>query len=128
MLSVLTFAAAAAATPQPNCENQKFGFEMASCSYRAFKTADAEMNKQWQTVLEAMRKLDKHIDPKTDRTPHYADTLLAAQRAWLIFRDQHCLLVSFDARGGNSTQLMLLNQCKEELTKARTKQLKSLVE
>jgi uncharacterized protein YecT (DUF1311 family) len=118
----------AASYPQPDCASPKFGWEIVECSERDFKRADLEMNKQWQTVLEAMRTLDKRIDRKTDRAPLYADTLLAAQRAWLIFRDQHCLLVGFDARGGNSTQLILLSQCKEELTKARTKQLKSLAE
>jgi uncharacterized protein YecT (DUF1311 family) len=118
----------AASYPRPDCASPKFGWEIAECSDRDFKRADLEMNKQWQTVLKAMQKRDKQIDRKTGRAPLFGDTLLASQRAWLVFRDQHCLLVSFDARGGNSTQLVLDNSCKAQLTKARTEQLKSLLD
>ena len=118
----------AALAQQPNCVSPKFGWEIAECSYQEYKRADAEMNKQWQSVLNAMRKRDKKIDRKADKAPLFGDTLLAAQRAWIIFRDRHCLLASLDARGGNSTQVVLNDSCRVELTKARTEQLKALVD
>ncbi len=125
MIAALLIAASA---QQPDCASPKFGWEIAVCSYRDFKRVDLEMNEEWKLVLKAMRDRDKQIDRKADRAPSFEDTLVAAQRAWLRFRDQHCLLVSLDARGGNSTQLDLANSCKEELSKARTEQLKLLVD
>ena len=125
MIATLLIAASA---QQLNCASPKFGWEIATCSYQDFKHADLQMDEEWKLVLKTMRDRDKQIDRKADRTPSFVDALAAAQRAWLRFRDQHCLLVSFDARGGNSTQLVLANSCKEELTKARTGQLKLLVD
>ena len=117
----------ALAAVQLNCEYPQTGSEMAECSFQQFKRADEKLNRQWHAVQIVMRERDKNIDFKTDRAPRGAETLLAAQRAWLTFRDEHCLLVSMEARGGNSTQLILLNACKEELTNLRTEQLQSLV-
>ena len=101
--------------------------EMNLCANRDFERADAEMNAQYRIMVAAMREADKEVDRKFDNQPLYYDTLLAAQRAWLTFRDQHCLLASFESRGG-SMQPMLESGCKAELTRARTKQLKSQVE
>ena len=52
-------------------------------------------------------------------------SLREAQRAWVTFRDAHCRLQSFEARGG-SMQPMLLSQCKAYLTELRTEQLRNL--
>ena len=117
----------AAAEPQWNCKDPQAQLEMNMCAYRDFERADAAMNVQWRTVVVAMREADRGVDRKNDQQPLHYDTLLAAQRAWLTFRDQHCTLASFEARGG-SMQPMLVSGCKVELTRARTKQLRDLVE
>jgi uncharacterized protein YecT (DUF1311 family) len=117
----------AAAEPKLDCADPQDQSSMNMCAERDFERADAEMNAQWRLTVAAERAADKDVDRKYDRQPLAYDTLLAAQRAWLTFRDQQCLLASFYARGG-SMQPMLESGCKAELTKARTKQLKSLVE
>ena len=116
-----------AAEPQWNCKDPQAQQEMNMCAHIDFQRADAEMNAQWRSVVAAEREADKSIDRSYDQQPKHYDTLLAAQRAWLTFRDQTCLLESFEARGG-SMQPMLDSGCKARLTRERTKQLKSMVE
>lgn len=100
---------------------------MNMCVYRNFERADAEMNAQWKITAEAMKQADRELDRTYDKDAGYFETLLAAQRAWITYRDQHCLAESFEARGG-SMQPMLDSGCKITLTRERTRQLKALVE
>ena len=116
-----------AAGPALNCKDPQAQLEMNMCAYYEFERADAAMNAQWRTVAAAMREADRSVDRKSDNQPLHYDTLLAAQRAWLTYRDQHCMVASFEARGG-SMQPMLVSGCKSELTRERTRQLKQLVE
>src|SRR6478672_5902751 len=50
-------------------------------------------------------------------------TLREAQRAWVAFRDAHCRLESFEARGG-SMQPMIDGNCRAAITRARTAELR----
>ena len=97
------------------------------CAAREADKADAEMNAQWRATLAAMRNRDRELDRTYDKEPGYFDTLLAAQRAWLTFRDKHCLIASFEMRGGSGAPLVL-SSCLADLTGARTAQLKALIE
>lgn len=114
-----------AAEPQWNCDDPQDQSTMNMCAHRDFQRADAELNAQWRLTVAALREADKGVDRKYDRQPLHYDTLLAAQRAWLIYRDKHCEGESFEARGG-SMQPMLASGCKAQLTRARTKQLREL--
>jgi uncharacterized protein YecT (DUF1311 family) len=97
------------------------------CVYRNFERANAAMNAQWAITSAAMKQADHDIDRTYDKQPGYFATLLAAQRAWITYRDQHCLSESFEARGGSMSP-MLDSGCKITLTRERTRQLKALVE
>ena len=70
---------------------------------------------------------DRGIDRTYDKDPGYFATLLAAQRAWLSYRSQQCLLESFEMRGGSGAP-MVHSLCMSRITRERTGQLKSLVE
>jgi uncharacterized protein YecT (DUF1311 family) len=118
----------AAAEPALDCtRNDLPQMGMNMCAYRDFERADAAMNAQWRITMAAMKQYDRQLDRSYDRQPGYADTLLAAQRAWLTYRDQHCLGESFYARGGSMAP-MLVSGCKAVLTDGRTKQLRELAE
>ena len=95
------------------------------CFLREFERTDAEMNAQWALTSKVLKDADREIDRKWDRQPGYFETLLAAQRAWLTYRDQHCLGESFEARGGTLAPT-LHSTCKTALTRERIKQLKAL--
>ena len=117
----------AAAEPKLDCSDPQNQSYMNFCALQDYQRADTEMNAQYRLAVARLRSADKDVDRAIDRQPLYYNTLVAAQRAWLTFRDQHCLLASFEARGG-SMQPMLESLCKAELTKQRTQQLKSMVE
>ena len=46
--------------------------------------------------------------------------LLAAQRAWIAYRDSQCELAGFEARGG-SMEPMLVSGCLADLTRKRAR-------
>ena len=52
--------------------------------------------------------------------------LVAAQKAWLVFRDVQC---EFEASGsvGGSVHPMIVAQCRAKLTKARTATLREML-
>ena len=97
------------------------------CLHEAYQRTDAEMNRQWRITSEAMKAQDRGIDRSYDKDPGYFPTLLAAQRAWLTYRSQQCLLESFEMRGGSGAPMMH-SLCMARITRERTGQPKSLVE
>ncbi len=116
--------------PALDCDDPQTQTAMNMCSKRDFEAADAELNAQWRITLARFRALDASDSDPLDRvgeTRGYADTLIAAQRLWIEFRDAHCATESFVFRGG-SAQPLLYNDCQANLTRARTEQLRGLLE
>lgn len=118
---------AAAQEPEIDCENPQYQVEMNFCAGKDYDAADAALNAQYKRTVAALKARDKDIDRSYDTQPTHYDTLLAAQRAWITYRDQQCLSESFAARGGTMAP-MLHSGCMARLTKERTEQLKALVE
>lgn len=81
--------------------------DMDLCALNAYKTSDTELN--W-VYREIERRLGD--DAATRKL------LIAAQRAWLSFRDAECAFAASDAEGG-SIYPMVYNQCLDSLTQAR---------
>lgn len=125
MLMSLMLLAAAAQEPEVDCDNPQYQVEMNFCAGKDYDAADAELNAQWKVTVAALKARDKDIDRSYDSQPTHYDTLLAAQRAWLTYRDQHCLSESFAARGGSMAP-MLHSGCMARLTHLRTAELKEL--
>lgn len=123
-------APAAAEEPLPECDQAKADMgiqqEMNICAHRDYLLADRELNAQWKLTAAKMKALDAEADfPAWDERPGYFDQLLAAQRAWIAFRDAHCASEGYWARGG-SLEPLLVSTCKSALTQARTAQLRDL--
>ena len=125
MLSVFMFVAAAAAQQAPDCTDPQTQADMNICSARSYRAADALMSRQYEAVAARMKKMDSNLDQTYDDRPGYFAAFLDSQRAWLKFRDAHCIVEGYYARGGTMEPL-LVNTCFEELTKQRTEQLQSL--
>ena len=123
MLSIIL--ALLAAGPAAVCSFDGPQQDMNQCAHKRFLAADTELNIQWVKTADIMRYYDKNRDKKYDNRPGFLVTLRAAQRAWIIFRDQHCASVSYEARGG-SMEAMLYGICREEQTRLRIAQLKIL--
>ncbi|MEM1194920.1 MAG: lysozyme inhibitor LprI family protein [Pseudomonadota bacterium] len=130
----LTLSPASAIVPPPNpewnCEEPTRQQEMNWCAAQEFRAADEALNAQWRATSAIMKRRDSALlryEPEGDGTPGYFETMLEAQRAWLTYRDQHCRVEGFVARGG-SLEPLLVTTCKTALTEARTKELKELAQ
>jgi uncharacterized protein YecT (DUF1311 family) len=111
-----------------NCKDPSSQAEMTQCAAQEFRGEDAALNKQWAVTSRKMKDYDKDRDANSyDKRPGYYAALLAAQQAWLKFRDAHCVSTGYVMRGG-SAEPMMVNGCLATLTRARTKQLRELAE
>ena len=119
--------ALAAGAPGWNCDDPQAQQEMNWCAAQEFHKADAVLNAQWTLTVREMKQRDIRDGKQTDGRPGHFATLLAAQRAWLKYRDAHCDLEGYLFRGG-SMEPLLVATCRTELTEARTKQFKDLIE
>lgn len=115
------------AQPQWYCEDPGPQQEMNSCAAKDFEAADAALNAQWKKTADEMKRRDREVADPRDRRPGYFATLLDAQRAWLKYRDAHCVTQGYLFRGGTMEPFMVAT-CKTTMTQARTKQLRDLVE
>ena len=127
ILATLLALAAAAQDPEIDCDNAMAQFELNACAYKEYERADAAMNAQWKVTAAHMKEIDADFDRSQDNRPGYFDTLLAAQRAWLTYRDQHCASEGYTMRGG-SAEPMVISGCQTQLTDARSKQRQDLLE
>ncbi len=94
------------------------------CAGQDYASADTELNEVWRELRETARRADEYA--ADDGRPGHWATLLEAQRAWLAYRDAHCRLVGYDARGG-SLEPMLVTSCKAELTRERSRSMRALL-
>lgn len=131
ILMVLSAAQATPPNPDWNCADPMAQQEMNWCAYQDYLAADAELNAQWNKTSAILKErdiqwMDGHGN-HDDGRPGYFPTLLEAQRAWIAFRDAHCRSEGYYARGG-SLEPLLVSTCKTDMTRARTEELRELVE
>jgi len=111
-----------------DCDNPLQQQEMNWCAGQDYKEADRKLNRQWKRAAATMKARDadwRNADLPDSGRPGFFASLLEAQRAWLRFRDAHCRIKGYEARGG-SLEPLLVSTCKTALTKARTEQLRML--
>ncbi|WP_428628970.1 lysozyme inhibitor LprI family protein [Sphingopyxis sp.] len=126
ILTSLLMLVAAAQDPAVDCENAMAQPDLNACAYQEYERADAALNAQWKLTAAAMKAQDKGFDRSYDKRPGYYETLLAAQRAWLTYRDRQCDAEGYTMRGG-SAEPMVISGCLATLTEARTAELKALI-
>lgn len=108
----------AAQEPQINCQNAMTQYEMNVCAGQDFQAADGDLNATYQLAMNEWFG---------GRETAHGQALLAAQRAWLAYRDAHCSAEAALFEGG-SMQPMIYSFCLAELTRARTETLRSYAE
>ena len=118
----------------PDCDEEAAEFgtqqDMNICAHRDFLIADAALNAQWKVTRAKMKERDAEWEgykPDYDTRPGWFASLLESQRAWLTYRDAHCRVDGYTARGG-SLEPLLVSTCKTALTNARTEELRELAE
>jgi uncharacterized protein YecT (DUF1311 family) len=73
--------------------------EYKACVARASDKADAALNKEYQSLLDAVRAAGK--DMNQDPATQIGD-LKAAQKAWIAYRDANCTFEDSLAFGGTA--------------------------
>ncbi|WP_420339327.1 lysozyme inhibitor LprI family protein [Roseibium sp.] len=107
-----------------NCKEPQTQLDMTICAKKDWEAADVELNAAYKSAMAAMKQTDSYL---SDDLKVAAETLKAAQRAWIPFRDKACESYGFLARGG-SMEPMLVLQCRADLTRQRTSELKDLTQ
>ena len=109
-----------------NCDDPRTQAEMNLCASTEFERADDELNALWPRVIDEVRRADIELGPVGDGRVSGETKLREAQRAWITFRDAHCTMVGYEARGG-SLEPMLYNGCRARVTRERIEQLRRAV-
>ncbi|MCX5567856.1 lysozyme inhibitor LprI family protein [Kaistia nematophila] len=98
-----------------DCDNAEDQATMTACADMALKATDRQLNTTYQAITRRLAD-----DPDT------AKQLVAAQRAWIAFRDAECDFRSSGVSGG-SAYPMVRAACLDGLTRTRLDQLKTLL-
>ncbi|WP_106640743.1 lysozyme inhibitor LprI family protein [Allosphingosinicella vermicomposti] len=125
MMIFLTLAASVAQAP--DCANAVTTQELNECASAEYEKADQALNAAWREALAVVRSQDKDDIPPGDTRPKGEAKLREAQRAWITYRDAHCVVQGYQARGGTAETLINLG-CLTSATEQRTKELQALYE
>lgn len=124
--AVLIAGLCATATPmlsqQMHCATAATQIDMNICAERAWIQADADLNVAYRVARDRMRQTDAVLQP-ADRGAEVA--LRDAQRSWIAFRDAACAAEGYAYFGG-SIRPLVVTQCLERLTRARTADLRAM--
>ncbi len=130
LLSIASLLAVAMATPSiaspasgttnlqlaqnPNCNNPQTQSEMNICASIAYQNADRKLNQVYRQLLPKLSAARKQ-------------KLIAAQQAWIKFRDSSCEFERSAYEGG-SLAPMIYGFCLADVTEQRTKDLRRYLE
>ena len=107
-----------------DCVDPQVQIEMNFCAGRDFQQADKELNAVWKTTMASIKGNEAELPPEFQGAP---DKLLAAQRLWIEFRDAHCESDAHSSIGG-SIYPLLFHSCRANLTRERTKYLRTFAQ
>ena len=111
--TLLTFASCSTSAFAELCDQPKTQSDIDYCAKYHFDAADGYLNSVYSRLKQ---NYVKYPAPK--------GALVAAQRAWVKFRDAECNQDKVAADGGSETPVILLD-CKTHLTIERTQQLEN---
>ncbi len=126
LISAASFHAVAvfAQDAAPDCESMSTQADMNQCAARDAEAADKALNIQYKKTRAAAQAFDKQMEGSGASA---VETLTAAQKAWIPFRDATCN-IQRAISGGGSIEPTLVAGCLEQETKKRTEELKALEE
>ena len=133
-LTILLAMQATAANPDMVCDRDRadagMTVAMNLCAQADYNAADRALNEAWDLISKAYKRSDATMSARPnsgeDRSSAFAK-LLAAQRAWLTYRDAECEVAADRYRGG-TMRPMAKYACLERVTRDRTRQLFAVME
>lgn len=121
MILTLALVLAAQATGI-DCDNSDGQLENTECVAREFRSADAELNRQWPGWLDHARAADRDFSGRREG-PGYEQVLRDAQRAWIAFRDANCRYDAYSQARGGTLEPLIYENCRLRMTRDRIRQL-----
>jgi uncharacterized protein YecT (DUF1311 family) len=116
LVALAALALAALATGSParadDCATAGTQYAMDQCAEQSFKETDAELN-----------ALYRQITVRLTANQQTTQSLVSAQKAWLLFRDAECKFVASASEGG-SVHPMIVTGCLDHETAKRVDELK----
>lgn len=97
-----------------DCTQAVSSAEMLTCANQRYEAADAELNRIYQHLASQL--------PQQRR-----GQLKAAQKAWIVFRDQNAAFVAGAAEGGTQYPILQVSEL-AEMTEQRTQQLQAHIQ
>ena len=119
--ALLPFCGSAQPEPPVSCTNPTSTIEINECAMREYKARDRELNEAYRALIAALKPDDAG---DTTDYPAVRTQLVAAQRAWVSFRDADCNASRKYYEQGTIRTAMHLG-CLIERTVQRTKELKA---
>jgi uncharacterized protein YecT (DUF1311 family) len=105
-----------------DCDRVMTTPDINECARLDFEKADKELNAAYKIVINSLSK----SEPGSTQYRDTKNSLIAAQRLWISFRDKDCNAVFNYWRDGTIRTGLYL-ACKTDHTKLRTKQLQAFL-
>jgi uncharacterized protein YecT (DUF1311 family) len=115
VLGLLAMASTPAAQAE-DCGDASDQGAMNRCAGKSFQQADSQLNTLYQRITS---RLKKDVD-----AAETLKALVAAQRAWVAFRDAECAFVGSKTAGG-SVQPTIISSCRAGVTEKRIADFKA---
>lgn len=100
-----------------SCKSANSQLEMNLCAAKAYKITDSELNQVYRELMDRLSPTGQIAIRKK---------LIAAQKAWIAFRDGECSFASAAAEGGSIYPLVFTN-CLDALTRRRIADLRTFL-
>lgn len=101
VIAATLFAVPALAGDPPGCADLSSNVEIGQCTAEAFKKADGELNAIWPKVLASIDAQADYMPPDALKT--WKATVIAAQKAWVTFKENDCGAVEYEWWGGSGS-------------------------
>ena len=103
LLAAAVLAGPAFADDPPGCADLSSNVEIGQCTAEAYKKADAELNAFWPKVLASIDSQGDIMPPEALKT--WKATVIAAQKAWITFKESDCAAVEYEWWGGSGASI-----------------------
>lgn len=117
---ILALLALLAAQPA-DCRNAMTQADIDACAAATAHDAEAAMNRAAALLMDELKARDR-----ASRSRNGEERLIAAQRAWIAFRDAECRLAGLQAIDG-SLESVLVAQCLSTMNGRRADELRMLM-
>lgn len=118
----------AGSVPNP-CDKANTQMEMNQCSGDEYGKADAHLNAVYQELVAFLKKTladtQKANDAQQKANAEAAlQKLKSAEKAWMVYRDEHCSAAKQQYEGGSISPMVYAN-CMQLVTNHRIEELKA---